>query len=123
VKRAIATLAAAAFALAACSTDADVANENIKKAAEQFEVPRLITGINGITDTVLLEVEGRCSFEAQDNYTEVICKADDGFVRHVLGASDNTTWVVEQLHGIDASTSQYRFVIKPSAVIPNIDIE
>ena len=123
MKRAIALAAASALAVAACSTDADVANENIKKAAEQFEVPRLITGINGITDTVILEVEGYCSFEAQPAYTEVICKVDDGFVRHVLGASDNTTYVVEQLHGVDASTSNYRFIIKPSAVIPNIDIE
>jgi predicted small secreted protein len=124
MKKIIATLAAAAFVVAACSTDADVANENIKKAAEQFEISRKITGINGITDEILLEVEGKCSFESQPQYFEVICRTDDNqFVRHVIGASDNTTWVVEQLTGADVSTSQYRFVIRPSAIIPDIDVE
>ena len=126
MKRLIATLLAATFAsslIVACSTEADVANENIKKAAEQFEIARRITGINGITDEILLEVEGKCSFESLPQYFEVICKTDGEFVRHIVGASDNTTWVVEQLTGADVSTSQYRFVIRPSAIIPDIDIE
>ena len=123
-KKIIATGIASLFVIAACSTDADVANENIKKAAEQFEITRRITGINGITDQILLEIEGRCSFESQPAYFEVICRLEDNsFVRHVVGASDNTTWVVEQLTGADVSTSQYRVVIKPTAIIPNIDVE
>lgn len=124
MKKLLIALAAAGFAFTACSTDADVASENVSKAAEQFEVPRLVTGLNGITDEVILEVEGRCSFEDWTTRFDVICKLDDGtFVKHVLGRSDNVTYVVEQLHGIDASTSQYRFVVKPSALIPDLDLE
>jgi hypothetical protein len=112
------------FVIGACSTDADVASENVSKAAEQFEVARLVTGINGITDEVILEVEGFCSFEDYTTRFDVICKLEDGsYVKHVIGRSDNVTYVVEQLHGIDASTSHYRFVVKPSALIPDFDLE
>jgi hypothetical protein len=117
-------VAAPLLLLVACSTDADVASENVSKAAEQFEVPRLVTGINGITDEVILEVEGFCSFEDYTTRFDVICKLEDGsYVKHVIGRSDNVTYVVEQLSGVEASTSQYRFVVKPSAIIPNIDVQ
>jgi hypothetical protein len=125
VKKTILTaLVLGAFAVSACSTDADVASENVSKAAEQFEVPRLVRGINGITDNIILEIEGYCSFEDYTTRFDVICKTDDGtFVKHVIGRSDNVTYVVEQLSGIEASTSQYRFIVKPSAIIPNIDAQ
>ena len=110
--------------LVACSSEADVATENVKKAAEQFEVTRRITGINGITDTVFLKAEGKCSFEAQPAYYDVICKTPEGeFLRHVIAKSDNTAFVVEQLTAIEASTSQYRFIVRPSALIPDIDLQ
>lgn len=47
----------------ACSSDADVASENLSRAAEQFEVVRRVVFINGITDTYMLTIEGRCSIE------------------------------------------------------------
>ena len=124
MKKLVLLLATIALTIAACGSDADVASENVSKAAEQFEVPRLVTGINGITDEVILEVEGYCSFEDYGTRFDVICKLEDGaFVKHVLGRSDNVTYVVEQLHGIDASTSHYRFIVKPSVLIPNLDLE
>jgi hypothetical protein len=124
MKKLIAILATLAFAIGACSTDADVASKNVSKAAEQFEVPRLVTGINGITDKTILEVEGYCSFDDYEYRFDVICRLDDGqFVKHVIGRSDNVTYVVKQLTGIEASTSNYRFVIKPSVIIPNFDLE
>lgn len=52
--------ALAVLALAGCSSDADVASDNLSKAAEQFEVNRRIVFFNGITDKYLLTIEGRC---------------------------------------------------------------
>jgi len=74
MKKIILLIAAVALTLAGCSSDADKANSNLSKAAEQFEVQRRIVGINGITDKALFEVEGRCSLERADGQLDVICK-------------------------------------------------
>ena len=111
-------------ALAAC-TDANVASQNLSEDADNFRIVRKVTFINGITDNVLLEVVGRCSIKADatDAQLEVVCKIEDGsYVKHFLGVSDNVTYTVEQLVGANVSTSQYRFTIKPSVLIPNIEI-
>jgi outer membrane murein-binding lipoprotein Lpp len=50
-KLAVAAAALVALPLAGCSSDADVASQNLSKAAEQFEIMRRIIFFNGITDT------------------------------------------------------------------------
>jgi hypothetical protein len=113
--------ASAVLVLGACSTDADVASENLSKAADQFEIDRRIVFLNGITDTYMLTIEGRCSIKDEGNQLEVICKVEDGFKKHFLGLSDNVSYFVEQLTAAEASTSQYRVVFKPSVIIPNVE--
>lgn len=127
-KRLALTLAlTSALAIAACGdTDASVASSNLSKAAEQFEIVRKITFINGITDSSPMEIQGRCSITADgmDKQLEVTCKTDSGqFVKHFLGLSDNMTYVVEQLEPAAASTAQYRFIVKPSAILPDVDLQ
>jgi hypothetical protein len=120
----------AAFVLSACGpTDADVASKNLSTAAEQFEIPRHIVGINGITDKYLFEVEGYCSVETTDSglggALEVTCKVvQDGktaYKKIFLGLSDNVSFVVEQLQPTQVSTTRYRVIFKPEALIPNFD--
>lgn len=109
-------------ALTACSTDSKVVDENLKTAAEQFEVNRRITVINGITDKYLLVVEGRCSLEFPDNRVEIICKLADGdFVKHHVIRSDNALVMSEQINGTAADTDRYRVIFKPESIIPNVD--
>lgn len=109
-------------ALSACTTDADVASQNISKASEQFEISRRIVVINGVTDKYLFTVEGKCSLEYPDNRTEIVCKLKDGtLVKHVVRQSDNVTVLVEQTSGTAVSTDQYRVIFKPEVLIPNID--
>lgn len=55
------SLVAVLTGLSACSSDADVVSKNISKAADQFEIQRRIVFFNGITDTYLMTIEGRCS--------------------------------------------------------------
>lgn len=96
----IAAGALLALGLTACTSAADRANENLSKAAENFEVPRRITGINGITDNVLFTVEGFCSYETSGGKLEAICLLDrrTGEVeRTTLHLSDNVTFVVNVL--------------------------
>jgi hypothetical protein len=126
VKRYIVAVAALAVALAGCSSDADVASENLSKAADQFEIDRRIVFFNGITDTYLLSIEGRCSITDEGNQLEVTCKVgpedgEKGFKKHFLGLSDNVSYFVEQLEGVDVSTYHYRVIFRPEAIVPDVD--
>lgn len=107
-------------------SDADVASRNVSKAAEQFEVFRRIVFFNGITDKYLLVIEGRCSVETSNSALggslEVTCKLPDGkFKKAFLGLSDNVSYLVEQPEGVSVSTTRYRVIFKPEAIVPNFD--
>lgn len=109
-----------------CTSDADKVSKNIGRAAEQFEVQRKIIGVNGITDKVLFEVEGKCSLEqnsALPKNLEVICKhGPHDYRKHFIGLSDNVTWISTQEQGIDASVYHTRIILKPENIVPNFDL-
>ena len=114
---------AAGLVLTGCQSAADKANANLSKAAENFEVPRRIVGINGITDRVLFSVEGFCSYETDTGVFEAICKEPDGKIsRTTMGLSDNVTFVSTQLVGIKVSTFRSRIIFRPESIIPNFDL-
>lgn len=111
-------------------SDADIASRNLSKAAEQFEVPRHIVGINGITDKYLFEIVGYCSLETGESALggtlEVTCRVVSkngkiGYKKTFLGLSDNVTFVMEQLEPVQVSTTRYRVIFKPETLIPNFD--
>jgi hypothetical protein len=111
--------------LAGC-TDAEIASQNLSKAADYFEINRRIVFYNGITDTYMLTIEGRCSIkkDAQDVQLEVTCKtAEQEYKKHFLGISDNVTYFVEQIGNAEVSVYQYRVVFKPAAIIPDIEVK
>lgn len=121
---AVALLGVWVSTLGGCAdTDADVASENLSKAAEQFEIERRVVFFNGITDKYLLLIEGLCSIEDEEAMQlEVTCKLPDGkFKKHFLGLSDNVSYFVEQKETVAASTSHYRVIFKPEAIIPDFD--
>lgn len=122
-KLAIAALAATSIlALAGCQDDAQVASYNISKAADNFEIDRRIVFYNGITDTYMLTIEGRCSIEDQTTQLEVTCKIGrDAFKKHFLGLSDNVTYFAEQLETADVSVFHHRVTFKPQEILPDID--
>jgi hypothetical protein len=108
--------------LAACTSDADKVSRNLSTAAEQFEVQRHIVDLNGITDEVLFEVEGRCSIE-RDGDLVVTCKhGPDDFKKHYVGLSDNVTFVAVQTEVMDADEYRTRIVIKPENIVPDFDL-
>jgi len=120
----IVALLALAMLTTACD-DATVASYNMVKAADNFEINRRIVFVNGITDSYLLEIEGKCSIEADtlDLQLEVICKTgDEQYKKHFLGLSDNVFYVVEQLEPVHASAYHYRLTFKPQLIVPDIDL-
>jgi len=120
---AVTALAAVAL-LSACSSDAKTASDNLSKAADQFEVQRSITGINGITGQPVFYVEGRCSIDPQDRKLVVTCRqGENDYRKHYIGLSDNTFYVAEQLAPVDVSVYHTRIILKPEAILPEIDLQ
>lgn len=110
-------------AIAGCN-QADIASNNISKAADQFEVLRRVVFYNGINGEYMLTIEGFCSlgnFDAERELT-VTCKVGGGYKKSFLGLSDNVTYFVEQLDPANVSVDHYRVVFKPSIIIPDIEI-
>lgn len=112
--------------LGACTSEADLASHNVSKAADQFEVDRRIVFFNGITDTYLLQIEGRCSLGNYDNEHQrtVTCKTGEGqYKKHFVGLSDNVSYFVEQLQPSAVDVYRYRVIFRPTVIIPDIDTQ
>ncbi len=111
----------AAVSFAGCD-DAKIASRNLSKAAENFEIDRRIIFYNGITDTYMLTIDGRCAIDDQGKQLEVVCKvSQDAYKKHFLGLSDNVTYFAEQLETADVSAYHYRVTFKPQTILPDID--
>lgn len=119
---AIAMALAASVTLTACSDDAQIASQNLSKAADNFEVSRRIIFYNGITDTYMLTIEGLCSISVGERKLDVTCKTGPGqYKKHFLGLSDNVTFFAEQLEGKSVSAYHYRVTFKPQSIIPDVN--
>lgn len=125
-KKIAAVVAAGALVLGltACGSSAKTVGENVSKEADEFKVQRKIVGINGITNTIAFEVEGKCSIADQGHQLEVICRhGPDEYRKHMIGLSDNTLYVAEQLDPIDVSRYHTTIKIRPEALIPGFQVE
>lgn len=119
---AVASVTLLAGSVAGCTSDADIASENVSEAADNFEVNRRIVFFNGITDKYLLEIKGACSIETEERQLEVICKTGKGeYVKEFLGLSDNVSYFVEQGEPVKASAYHYRKTFKPQSILPDVD--
>lgn len=119
-------LGTTAMALVACQNDADVASRNLSTAADNFEVNRRITVINGITDKYLLVIEGLCSLGNSDppRQLSVTCKTGPGqYKKAFVGLGDNVTYLTEQLEPAAVGVYHYRVVFKPQGILPDIDFK
>lgn len=110
----------------ACASDAEVASENVSKAADNFEVNRRITMFNGITDKYIMVITGACSIEVdtEESQLEVICKiGPHAYKKHFLGLSDNVSYSVEQGEPVNVSAYHYRIIFKPQSILPDPDFK
>lgn len=124
MKKVLFLLVVMVLLLAGC-TDADVASQNLSKAADTFQIDRRIVFYNGITGEYILVIEGKCSLGNADAPGEltVVCKVGDNeYKKHFLGLSDNVTYFAEQIDGADVSVYQYKVIFKPTTIIPDIEL-
>lgn len=119
----LAAAAISTLALTGCSSGADVAGENLRRAADEFEINRRVVFVNGITNDYLLTIEGRCSITDQGHQLEVLCRTGENeYKKHFLGLSDNMTYFAEQMEAAEASSFHYRVVFRPEVILPELDI-
>jgi len=112
----------ALLVVSGCEDDAQIASNNLAKAADNFELNRRIIFINTWTDTQLQIIEGRCNIDYGNSRTSVICKIGDGeYNRSYIGNSGQVTAMVEQLEGVPVNVYHYRRTFKPQSIIPDID--
>lgn len=110
-------------ALVGC-TDAQMASNNLAKAAEMFELERRIVFYNGVTGDYILSIEGKCFIEHSSIQLAVTCKiGEEEYFKHHLGLSDNVSYFSEQLEAAAVDVYHYRVIFKPEAIIPNVDLE
>lgn len=111
--------------LTGCTSQANRASENVSTAADNFEINRRVTFINGITNDTTFVVEGFCSINKDDkNQLQVTCKdTDGGITKDYFGLSDNSYYLVEQLDSKNVSVYHRKVIMNPKSVIPDIDIQ
>jgi len=109
-----------------CARAADVASENLSRAADNFEMTRRIVFYNGITGDYILVIEGLCSLGNYDAAGELSVTCQIGpnlFTKHFLGLSDNVTYFAEQIKGADADPYHYRVIFRPTTIIPDPELD
>ena len=115
----------ASFMLTGC-TEADKVQYNISKQADNFNIVRQGTVIDCITGDTLFQMSGRMSITADraDNQLEVLVEMDDGnYCKHIIGLSDNVTYVVEDLNLGENEVNKYKYTINfnPKMWLPEFD--
>lgn len=114
-----------AFGAESCESAADTADKNLSKACENFECPRRIVGVNGITDKVLWSVEGFCSYETSSDTVWTTCLVDretGEVTRTTMTKADNVTMIVTQMQGVDVDLFRPRVIFRPETIVPNFDL-
>jgi len=96
-------------------------SQNLSQEADNFNVVRQLTVINCIQGDVLFQMTGRMSIKAddEDHQLEVIVEDSNGsYQKHLIGLSDNVTYVVEQKNYKNVSKYKYELNYNPKMWIP-----
>ena len=108
-------------ALTACD-DAQIAKQNMTKAADNFEIMRRVVMYNAIIGKNVMVTEGKCSVDNDQYRTSIICKLGEGqYIRNFYGRSDNVSYFIEQMAPVPVNVYHYRRTFKPQSVLPDID--
>ena len=108
------------FVLAGCRK-ADRVSYNLSREADDLNITRKVTVINSITNKVLFQVTGNMSINYDDSTKQlnIIALGDNGdYKKHIIGISDNVSYVVEDVTGVKGVDTKYRLYFNPDMVIP-----
>ena len=106
--------------------EATRASYNVSKQADNFNIVRQVTVIDCINGDVMFQMTGKMSVYAdtEDNQLEVIVEDGGTYTKHIIGLSDNVTYVVEDLNLGSNDVSKYHYTINfnPKMWVP-VDAE
>ena len=105
--------------------ESDRASYNLSKEADSFNVVRQITVINCLQGDVMFQMSGKMSIEMDEteNQLEVMIEDGDVYKKHFIGLSDNVTYIIEDIKGVDVENYKYTIKINPEMWIPvNIEL-
>ena len=108
------------FVLAGCRK-ADRVSYNLSREADDLNITRKVTVINSITNKVLFQVTGNMSINYDDSTKQlnIIALGDNGdYKKHIIGISDNVSYVVEDVTGMKGIDTKYHLYFNPDMVIP-----
>ena len=115
-------IAAALAGMMSGCTQAERASFNLTQEADNFNIVRQLTVINCIKGDTLFQMTGKMSITADttDNQLEIVVEDDGTYVRHIVGLSDNVTYVIEDLNLGANEVSNYRYTLNfnPDMWIP-----
>lgn len=102
--------------------EADRASYNISREADNFNIVRRVTVIDCINGDVLFQMSGKMSIKADrdDNQLEITVSDNGRYQKHIIGLSDNVTYVVEDLNlgENDVSAYHYTIIYNPKMWLP-----
>lgn len=103
-------------------TAAGTVNNNLSKAADNFQCLRKITVYNARTDLIVLEMEGYMSLSNNSsNELVVTCMTGPNqYKKNYVYLNEYVIYVVEDMDAID--TDPYHYKIKFYTPMPDVDI-
>ena len=121
---AFATVVVAAVQMVSCSK-ADRVSHNLSREADEMNITRKVTVINGITNQTIFQATGQMSIEYVEERKQlnIIALDDEGnYKKHIIGISDNVSYVVEDVTGMKGIDTKYRMYFNPNMILP-VDVK
>lgn len=96
------------------------ASYNLSKEADSFNVVRQITVMNCLQGDVMFQMSGKMSInmDEEENQLEIMIEDGDVYKKHFIGLSDNVTYIIEDVKGVDVDNYKYTIKINPEMWIP-----
>lgn len=99
--------------------EASRVSHNISKEADNFNIVRKLTVINCFTDTVTFQMVGNISVVEDGSQLEVTVKEEENvYKKHLVGRSEFTAYVLEDITGSDVKTTKYSLNFNPDFILP-----
>ncbi len=100
-------------------TQSERVSHNLSKEADSFNVIRELTVINAIQGDVLFTMVGKLSVETTEDKLYVIVEDENGnYQKHIIGLSDNITYVLEQKDFKNVENYKYTLNYNPKMWVP-----
>ena len=112
-------LATTFLALSGC-TEADRVSTNLAQESDNFNVVRKVTVLNAITNDTMFEMTGKMSIKADtaDKQLEIVVEDNGKYQKHIIGLSDNVSYIVQDLDVKDVDKYHYSINFNPKMWVP-----